>query len=190
MKTTKIQNPQIHPAAKDSIRLEDWCTHCTFGCTFPAGDGTGACDVEVQIGQCGDYWYLRTCCDDAVGSDDCDATPYDTIGAAEAAADDLAAKRDECDGLSAEHWIAKQEESMIEAGKSDDGEYVLAHKDGTRWDNDRYSDMDAAKAAIKAWYDGVQSCNPGTDIIWYLMDCPVLAHMDDAGAIEIVADKE
>lgn len=72
---------------------------------------------------------------------------------------------------------------------SNDGEYVLAHKDGTRWDDNRYRDQDAAEAAINAWYDGVRSWNSGTDIIWYLMDTPELARLNEDGEIEMVSSE-
>lgn len=171
-----------HAAAKESIR--NWDSVAAFGSTFPDGDGTGACDVQVQIGEAGGNWYLRTS-DDAGGSDDCDATPYVSLAAAVSAARDYAAMRDECESSIAEKWLKKQTADQIEEGKSEDGEYVLAHKDGTRWDDDRYSDRDAAEAAIKSWYDSVQAGNPGTIILWHLMDTPELATLSEDGEIEM-----
>lgn len=177
-----------HEAAKDAIRYSDWDTVTTFGSTFPDGDGVGACDVSVRIGQCGDNWYLSTS-DDAGGSDDCDATPYSSREDAEAAAKEYATEHDECDGMSAEEYFEHEREQAIQAAKSDDGEWVLVHKDGTRWDDDRYSDRDAAEAKIKSWYDGVKVGNPGTDIIWQLMDTPELGCISEDGEIEVVADE-
>ena len=183
MKTTKELK-----AAKSSIRLTDWDSVATFGSTYPDGDGTGACDVEVQVGEADGVWYLRTS-DDAGGSDDCDSTAYPTRDEAVAAAEDYALDCDECGGLSAENWLEKQAEDEIEAGKSDDGEYILAHKDGTRWDGDRYSDRSAAEAAIESWYTAVQAANRGISIIWSLMDTPGLATINEEGEIEMLADE-
>ena len=39
-------------------------------------------------------------------------------------------------------------------------------------------------------YAAVQAGNPGTDIIWHLMDTPELARINEDGAVEIVADDE
>jgi len=178
-----------HEAAKRSIRTSAWDTVTTYGATYADGDGTGACDVSVQIAEANGRWYLRTY-DDAGGSDSCDATAHDDRDAAVSAAEDYATEHDECDALSAAEWLEREATAAIEAGKSVDGEYVLAHKDGTRWDDDRYADEATAKAAIAAWYDDVQAANPGTNIIWHLMDYPVLAKIDESGAIEVIADEE
>ena len=177
-----------HEAAKASIRTSAWDTVATYGATYADGDGTGACDVSVQIAEANGRWYLRTD-DDAGGSDSCDATAYDDRDAAVSAAEDYATEHDECDGLSAADWLAREATAAIEAGKSDDGEYVLCHKDGSRWDDDRCSDKDAAESAIQAWYDGVQAANPGTDIIWHLMDTPELARLNEDGEAEIVSEE-
>jgi hypothetical protein len=184
-----VSNASTHIAAKRSIHTSTWDTVATYGATYPDGDGTGACDVSIQIAEANGRWYLRTD-DDAGGSDSCDATAHNDRDAAVSAAEGYAAEHDECDGLSAAAWLEHEAEAMIEAGKSDDGDYVLAHKDGTRWDAVRYADRDAAEGAIRAWYARTQSANPGTDIIWHLMNYPVLAMMDDAGEIEIIADEE
>lgn len=106
MKYTK-QEIDLASESKQSIRHSKWISVATFGSTFPdgdGGDGTGACDVWVQIGESDGNWYLRTQ-DDAGGSDDCDATPFSCRAAAEAAAKEYAKNRDECDGLSAEKWL-------------------------------------------------------------------------------------
>ena len=173
-----------HDSAKESIC--SWDCAATFGATFPDGDGTGAADVEVCVAECNGYWYLSTR-DDAGGSDDCDATPYGSEKEAREAARDYAEEHDECDALSAKDWLVHEKTNKIEAGKSDDGEWVLAHKDGSRWDDDRYSDKDAAETAIDAWYEAVQSANPGTNIIWHLMDTPELARLNEDGEIEMAS---
>lgn len=178
-----------HEEQKRSIRLSDWEPVATYGQTFPSGNETGACDVEVMVAGCGDDWYLRTR-DDAGGSDECDATHYPSFEAATAAAKEFASEHDECDGIGASDWLDRERERAIEAGKSADGEYVLAHKDGTKWDKDRYSDINAARAAIDSWYDGVQAANPGTNIIWHLMDTPCLGQVNEDGEIEIVPDED
>lgn len=172
-----------HDSAKRSIR--SWSTVATHGSTFPDEDGVGACDVEVQAGECGGRWYLRTC-DDAGGSDGCDATPYDSARDAETAAKSYAAQNDECDELSAEAWLEREAAAAIEAAKSSDGEYVLVHDDGSRWDSDRYSDRLAAQTAVNRWHDSTQAANPGTSIIWHLMDCPTVGRLTEAGAVEIL----
>lgn len=183
----KNMSKQIdHESAKESIRHTDWDCVATFGATFSDENGTGACDVSVMVGEASGTWYLRTQ-DNAGGSDDCDAAPYADRVAAVAAAVDYAKDRDECDGQDAATWLERQAGDQIAAGKRSDGEYVLAHKEGTRWDGDRYSDKAAAEAAIKSWYDGVQAANPGTNIIWHLMDCPELGRLTDAGEIEMVS---
>jgi hypothetical protein len=170
-----------HDSAKDSIRTGGWATVATYGSTFPDGDGVGACDVKVQIGECDSRWYLRTT-DDAGGSDECDSTPYASERDATTAAQAYAEEHDECDGLSADDWLDREATAAIEAGKSEDGEYVLLHGDGTRWDDDRYTDQETAQAAVDAWHAAVQAGNPGTDIIWHLMDCPVVGRLAEDGA--------
>lgn len=182
-----MKTQQDHEEAKQSIRSSAWRTVATFGATFSRGAGVGACDVEVQAADRDGQWYLRTS-DDAGGSDECDATPYADRGAATAAAKEIADDRDECDGLSAEAWLEREREQAIEDAKSDDGEWVLASKDGTRWDDDRYLSRAGAEAAIAAWYEDVQAANPGTDIIWHLMETPELARLTDAG-LEMVREE-
>ena len=103
---------------------------------------------------------------------------------------EYATDHDESNGESADDYLARLAAEAIESGKSADGEYVLAHKDGTRWDDDRYANEDTAKAAIAAWYDAVQVANPGTNIIWHLMDYPVLAKLSEENEIEIVEEAE
>ena len=173
-----------HDAAKQSVPTRWWDTVASYGVTYADGDGTGACVVNVQIAEVNGRWYLRTDCEPGA-SDSCDARAYDDRDAAVSAAEDYATEHDECDGLSAAEWKEREATASIEAGKSEDGEYILAHKDGTRWDDDRYSARDAAEGAINAWYDAVQSANRG-GIIWHLMDTPELARLAEDGSVEIL----
>src|SRR5690606_20125341 len=122
---------------------------------------TGACDIEVQIAEHEGYWFVKTT-DDAGGSDEAPDTAYESETAAREAAEELAEQNDECDGISAADWLEREQEQAIEAGKDSDGEWVLAHKDGSRWDDDRYSSREAAQLAIGAWYDRVRAANAGT----------------------------
>jgi hypothetical protein len=172
-----------HDSAKDSIR--HWDTVATYGSTYADGDDTGACDVSVQVGECAGRWYLRTY-DDAGGSDECDATPYDSERDAKDAAQAYADDHDECDGLSAEAWLEREAAAEIESAKIPDGEYVLVHDDGTRWDGDRYSDLLIAQRAVNRWHDAVEAANPGTRIIWHLMDVPTVGRITESGAIEVL----
>ena len=120
-KHSGMQNTQTHIAAIDhdstKAAVRSWDTVCKYGSTFPDGDGTGACDVEVQVGEVGGSWYLRTR-DDAGGSDDCDATPYDSERGAKLAAQDHAEQCDECDGLRAKAWFRREADAAISAAKA------------------------------------------------------------------------
>lgn len=178
-----------HESAKQSIPCGDWDHVATFGSTFNSFGEVSACDVEVCIAEHDGHWYIRTR-DDAGGSDDCDATPYDTEEAAREAAETYAETYDECDGLSAEDWLEREQGRKIEGGKDPEGEYVLVHKDGRRWDDDRYSDRDAAETAINAWYVATQAANQGSQLLWHLMDTPELGRINDDGTIEIVSEAE
>ena len=150
---------------------------------------SGASARNLRLEPLGELWIFAPE-DDVGGDDDCDATPYDSEEAAREAAEQYAEDHDECEGLSAAEWQEQERDREIEAGKSDDGEWVLAHKDGSRWDNDRYADREAAESAISAWHTKVQAANRGTKLLWHLMDTPQLARLTQGGEVEIMEAEE
>lgn len=77
--------------------VDDWETVANYVATFPADEGEGACDVEVQVGYAHGAWFARTT-DDAGGSDDAPDTAYATRDEAVTAAEEFAAAHDEGDG--------------------------------------------------------------------------------------------
>jgi hypothetical protein len=174
--------------APDKSQIRNWDTVATYGSTYCSGDKTRACDVSVQVGEHNGGWFFRTT-DDAGGMDDAPDTEYSIRAAAEAAAKEFAESSDECDGMSADKWEAAQADQRAAADLDPDGGYLLADEDGSPWGADRYSSEDGARRAEVAWYDGVSDANPGTDIIWHLMDCPHAARMVD-GKVEILADRD
>jgi len=91
------------PANKSDVT--SWESVASFVSTFPSDDGEGACDVDVQIGEAGGLWFVRTR-DDAGGSDDAENTAHATREDAEAAADALATECNEAaEGESAEDYL-------------------------------------------------------------------------------------
>lgn len=93
--------PSAEPTKADVLR---WETVDGYVATFPNGDTDGACDVEVQVGEAGGLWFLRTQ-DDAGGSDNADDEAYASREAAEKAAEALVAAEDEGLGMTAAEWL-------------------------------------------------------------------------------------
>lgn len=149
----------IEPERKDDVGL--WDTETTYVTTYPADDGEGACDVEVQVGEAGGRWYLRTV-DDAGGSDEADDTAYPSEDAARAAARAFAAERDEGDGEDAEGYLAAK--LAERAGEPcTDGEWCVYWS--TVGDDshvvDRYATEEQARAAAEIASDALHRSNPG-----------------------------
>lgn len=141
--------------------VTSWATVATYVSTYPSDDGDGACDVEVQIGEAGGRWYLRTA-DDAGGSDDADDTAYDSREAAETAAAEFAAAGDEGDGNeTAEGYLTRQAE--IRVGDEDpSGEwscYWSTVGDGSHVEA-RYATAEQAQAAAAIANDKFHAANP------------------------------
>jgi hypothetical protein len=172
--------------AKRSVTSWDIVAH--YSVEVADGHGVTAVDVDVQVGEAGGAWYISTT-DDSGGSDDCTDESYDSRQEAIKAAKEFAESRDECDGMSADEWKAAKSKKQAEADLDPDGEYLLAHADGSPWGTKRYSGEDGARRAEVAWYDGVSDANPGTNIIWHLMDCPHAARLVD-GKVEILSEQD
>lgn len=153
---------------EDKSDVRDWETVATYVSTFPDGDGTGACDVEVQIGRSGGGWYLQSK-DDAGGSDDCDDTAYETEEAAREAAEEFASENHEADeGEDAEKYLARQLEET--AGEPcDDGEFCVYWT--TALDDAhvvaRYETSEQAAAAAEIKNKGLHENNPGQLLCGY-----------------------
>ena len=160
--------------------VRGWESAATYVSTFdePAlPDGVGACDVEVQVGTADGKWYIRTR-DDCGGSDAVpeDASEFASEEEAVAAAREWAEVNDEASGASAEDYLEERLNTRITQGKAPKGRYALvSSQDGRRWDKDRYADLDAADLAVAQWYTKVQAAHPGTQILFHLMDTPVVA---------------
>lgn len=150
--------------SKSDVR--SWETVATFTATFPAGDGEGACDVDVEIGADRDgSWYVRTR-DDAGGDDDAPETAYPTEEAAVAAAQRMAGEKDEGDGRGADAYLAARLVAAAAAAAEDedeDGEWAVY------WDTAlddsgprrRYLSADAAAAVAVAWNADLAAAHPG-----------------------------
>lgn len=126
-----------------------WESVAAYVVTFPTGDGLGACDVTVSIGQAGEgVWYVRTS-DDAGGSDDGPDSPFASEAAARAAAEALADERDEYSDGDAQDWETAQLEATAE--EDVDGEWCVYWE--TVGDDphvvSRHPSREAAEAAAK-----------------------------------------
>lgn len=149
---------------KDDVA--SWDTEATYVATFPENDDEGACDVEVQVGEAGGSWYLRTR-DDAGGSDDAGDTAYASEEAARAAARAYAEDRDEAQpGEDAEAYLARM--LSDEAGEPDQaGEWAVYWS--TVGDDehvvDRYETQAQAAAAAEIANALLKSAHPGGQLL-------------------------
>jgi len=155
---------KIVSLGKDDVSR--WETVATYVSTYPSDDGEGACDVEVQIGETGGVWFVRSR-DDAGGSDEADDTMYSTEDDAYEAAESLAAEQDESDGAdNAEEYLRKATESR--AGEPDtDGSWCVYWE--TALDDAgpraRYATRAQAEAAASLANDGLSKHNPGGNLL-------------------------
>lgn len=141
--------------------VEDWETVCSYVATYESGDGEGACDVDVQVGEAHGAWFVRTR-DEAGGADDAPDTAYATRAEAETAASEFAEGHDEGDGKSAESYLRNQLESR--AGDPDpDGEWCVYWE--TSLDDGgpraRYETEDQATAAAELAQQELEERHPG-----------------------------
>lgn len=153
------------PFTKDEVD-SDWESVASYVATFPSDDGEGACYVEVQIGEVGGHWFVRTK-DDAGGSDECDGTSYPSRSKAESAAEDFAGEHNEAEaGEDAADYVKRQLQET--AGEPDpEGEYCVY------WDTvledsgpgDRYASPEAATAAAELANQGLHKHNPGGNLL-------------------------
>jgi hypothetical protein len=136
------------PESKDDVG--SWEIVASYVETFPSDGEDGACDVEVQIGEAGGLWFLRTC-DDAGGNDDAGDTAYATRAAAVDAAEYFASERDEAEaGEDAADYLRGQMESRV--GDADPGGEWACY-----WDTvgdgscveERYESREQAEAAVE-----------------------------------------
>ena len=146
-----------------------WESVASFVATFPDGEGEGATDVSVQIGESEGEgaWFVRTS-DDAGGSDDADDTAYTTRDAAAVAAEELAEKMDEGDGApDAESYLRAADEADADAGADADGEWCVFFE--TALDDfgprTRYATRDAAAAAARVANADLRAHNPGGSLL-------------------------
>jgi len=167
----------IKVPSKDEV--SDWETVTTYVSTFPADDGEGACDVEVQIGEDEGVWFLRTQ-DDAGGSDDADDTQYASEAEARSAAEAFAKQNDEGNGASAEDYIRSQREERAEEGEDSEGEFALywetSLEDGG--ERTRYSTYEAACAAADLAQGKFNASNPRSGGVTYLCGFSVRRMVD------------
>lgn len=153
-------------ATKDSV--DRWESIASYVATFPADDGEGAADVNVQIGEAAGVWFMRTN-DDAGGSDEADDTAYDTREAAEAAAEAFAAEHDEGDGEEdAEGYLRARDEAA--AGEPDPtGEWCVYW--ATALDDagprERYETAEQARAATRIANKDLRARHPGNLLCGY-----------------------
>jgi len=146
--------------------VTSWNTEACYVATFPSDDGEGACDVEVQIGEAGGRWYLRTT-DDGGGSDECDDTSYATEEAAAAAAEEFATDSNEADeGENAEDYLLRRLEEA--AGEPEpEGEWCVYWE--TALDDagprERYATQEQADAAAQLANESLHAANPGGDLL-------------------------
>lgn len=145
----------------DKSDVDDWETVTTYVATFPADDGEGACDVEVQVGTAHGAWFIRTT-DDGGGSDDAPDTAYATRGEAVTAAEEFAEEHDEGNGRTAEDYLYKK--LVDTAGKPDPkGEWCVYWE--TVGDDahvvERYPTEDAARAAAEITSGELEETHPG-----------------------------
>ncbi len=141
-----------------------WETVAGYVATFPADDGEGAADVEVQIGEAGGRWYVRTQ-DDAGGSDDADHRSYSTRDRALAAAERLAFVNDEGDGEDAAGYLHSA--LVARRGQPDPaGEWACYYStvlDDSGVD-ERYATREAASAAVDLANEALCAANPGGNL--------------------------
>ena len=157
------------PSDADKDDVTQWETVATYVCTFPDGDGEGACNVEVQIGQTQGVWFVRTD-DDAGGGDDADDTAYATEEEARAAAEKLAAALDEGAGQSAESYLDAKLEEAASEGEDEEGEYALYWETSLEDAGEcaRYATYAAAMAAAELAQSQFDSANPAGGGVSYL----------------------
>ena len=138
------------PAPFTKKEVEKWETVGTYVYTFPSDDYfDGACDVEVQIGEVGGTWFIRTQ-DDAGGSDDADDTGYASEKEARKVAEALA--QESTEGEAGENAASHLKRKLREAAEADldpEGEFCVYYDSpledaGPR---ERYRTEHAAEAA-------------------------------------------
>lgn len=163
--TTMTTEEGDETVTKDDVAF--WETVNAFVATFPASDDEdGACDVEVQIGEAGGRWYLRTQ-DDAGGDDDCDETSYETRGAAVAAAEAYAREADEGKGAADAEGHAIQALELLRGKPDPTGAWACywstVDVDGGR-EEGRYASSEQARAAVNLANRGLEAANPGGNL--------------------------
>ena len=150
--------------SKDEVG--EWESVAYFVATFPDGDGEGACDVSVEIGESDGVWFVRTR-DDAGGEDDADDSAYETRDEAVAAAEEFAEEHDESDGASdAESYLLAAAEAQ--AGEPDpDGAWCVYWE--TALDDfgprSRYATQEQAEAAAEIANADLRAANPGGNLL-------------------------
>lgn len=138
------------PAPFTKTEVENWETVGTYVYTYPSGDDfDGACDVEVQIGEVGGTWFIRTT-DNAGGSDDADDTGYASEKDARKVAVALAQESTEGEpGEDAAAYLKRKLGEAAAEGLDPEGEYCVFYDSpledaGPR---ERYRTEHAAEAA-------------------------------------------
>jgi hypothetical protein len=175
---------QKYRADEAKSGVSHWETVATAVVTYPSDGADGACDVEVQIGQAEDGWYVRTR-DDAGGSDDAGDTAYATEAEAREAAEDLAASLDEGFGLSAEAYLRARTEG--ERGDTDPaGAWCVYWTSACEEDEgprERYATREQAEAATALANEDLRRSHPGTLLCGF-----AVAHLDD-GEWRVIAEQ-
>lgn len=148
----------------DKNSVTSWTTAASYVATFPSDDEDGACDVEVQVGEYGGLWFVRTQ-DEAGGSDDASDESYDSKDDAEEAAKALAKELNEAeDAEDAEEYLARKLEAR-EGEEDPEGEWACY------WDTidsagghaaTRYTTREQAEAAVELAQTEFAQRNPSS----------------------------
>lgn len=139
----------------------------TYVATFPDGDGEGACDVTVSVGRFGNVWAVVTS-DDAGGATEVQDEVWPSHDAAVEAAEDLAVGQDESDGdEDAAGYLARL---LAERAAATDADGPYAVYGSTALDDsgprpERYSDLEAARAAAALANDALRQAHPGGNLL-------------------------
>lgn len=151
----------------------EWLDDETEGYVAVCGgvDGDEPIDCTVRVGRIVGG-YLVDEGDDVTRND---VGRYATVVEARAARDAYIAENDEGNGQCAERYLAAIEAEAL-ARATAHGRYavVFAGRVGRRYDDEADAEREVA-----AWYRDTQAANPGTTLLWRLMECPEVRDLGD-----------
>ena len=82
-------------------------------------------------------------------------------------------------------------EEIIEAAIDPEGSWSAVNSQtGEHWpDAPRFKHRDEAEAWVDAWYHAVQEAHGGGQLLWHLMETPVLAHLEGGRWVAVEEDE-